>query len=71
MVSRDNTNTLRKTTHSNQHTVSEPIPPRNFQNREQTINDDVIMSLANAYENKRARQVSEWEHMRRFMRHAA
>lgn len=23
--------------------------------------DDVILSLANAYENKRARQVSEWE----------
>ena len=24
-------------------------------------NDDIIMSLANAYENKRARQVTEWE----------
>ena len=23
--------------------------------------DDIIMSLANAYENKRARQVTEWE----------
>lgn len=23
--------------------------------------DDVILSLANAYENKRARQVTEWE----------
>ena len=23
--------------------------------------DDVILSLANAYENKRARQISEWE----------
>lgn len=23
--------------------------------------DDIILSLANAYENKRARQVSEWE----------
>lgn len=23
--------------------------------------DDIIISLANAYENKRARQVSEWE----------
>ena len=35
------------------------------------MNDDVILSLANAYENKRARQVSEWEHLRRFVRHAA
>jgi hypothetical protein len=25
--------------------------------------DDVIVSLANAYENKRARQVGEWESM--------
>lgn len=29
--------------------------------RERPINDDVIMSLSNAYENQRARQVSEWE----------
>ncbi len=27
--------------------------------------DDVIASLANAKENRRARQVSEWERMRR------
>jgi len=27
--------------------------------------DDVIASLANATENRRARQVSEWERMRR------
>lgn len=26
--------------------------------------DDVIVSLANAYENKRARQVNEWETIR-------
>lgn len=24
-------------------------------------NDDIILSLSNAYENKRARQVTEWE----------
>jgi hypothetical protein len=29
--------------------------------RERPLNDDVIMSLANAYENQRARQVTEWE----------
>ena len=26
-----------------------------------TRHDDVILSLSNAYENKRARQVTEWE----------
>ncbi|MEO7539217.1 MAG: hypothetical protein ABIV21_04275 [Pyrinomonadaceae bacterium] len=26
--------------------------------------DDVILSLANAYENRRARQATEWERMR-------
>ena len=25
--------------------------------------DDIILSLANAYENKRARQVTEWERL--------
>ena len=29
------------------------------------LSDDVIVSLANAYENQRARQVTEWEQMRR------
>ena len=27
------------------------------------LSDDVIVSLANAYENQRARQVTEWEQM--------
>ncbi|MBK8465073.1 MAG: hypothetical protein IPL32_04510 [Chloracidobacterium sp.] len=27
--------------------------------------DDLILSLANAHENRRACQVTEWEHMRR------
>lgn len=29
--------------------------------RERSISDDLIGSLASAYENERARQVSEWE----------
>jgi len=29
--------------------------------QENIHNDDVIISLADAYENKRARQVNEWE----------
>lgn len=31
------------------------------QTTQSTRPDDVILSLANAYENKRARQVTEWE----------
>jgi hypothetical protein len=38
-------------------------------NRSQSIEnlrfDDLIISLANAHENRRARQVTEWESMRR------
>ena len=30
-----------------------------------TMNDDLIVSLADAYENKRARQVVEWERLGR------
>ena len=29
-----------------------------------SVSDDLIVSLADAYENQRARQVSEWERMR-------
>lgn len=39
-----------------------PSQPRNTNARPF---DDVIASLANATENRRARQVSEWERMRR------
>ncbi len=33
--------------------------------------DDLIVSLANAHENRRARQVTEWEQMRRYNIRAA
>lgn len=33
--------------------------------KDRTANDDIIASLSNAYENKRARQVFEWELLRR------
>ena len=72
MVNLDDTNTPRNSTNSVQGSrISEPTQTRNPLNREKAPNDDVIMSLANAYENKRARQVSEWEHMRRSIGHAA
>ena len=38
-------------------------PQRNH--RENTVNDELIGSLANAHENRRALQVTEWEQMRR------
>lgn len=37
----------------------------NIYKKESIYNDDLIGSLAEAYENKRARQVFEWEIMRR------
>ncbi len=33
--------------------------------RENQVSDDLIVSLSDAYENKRARQVMEWERVRR------
>lgn len=33
--------------------------------KENSTNDDLIVSLSDAYENKRARQVFEWERVRR------
>ncbi len=42
-------------------------PPSNSINhtKETNFNDELIVSLADAYENKRARQVFEWETVRR------
>lgn len=33
--------------------------------KENLLNDDLILSLADAYENKRARQINEWEFMQK------
>jgi len=46
---------------SNSQTLS---PSRSYNSRARPF-DEVIVSLANAKENRRARQVSEWEQMRR------
>lgn len=47
--------------------ISETHPRRAAtpKSKENSINDDLIASLSNAYENKRARQVFEWERVRR------
>lgn len=63
MSSRDTTNTLRQTRASldaefspNRDRRSRRFGPTNI-----NINEDVIMALEGAYENQRARQVTEWE----------
>jgi len=45
--------------------ISRLIFARTAQPKESPPNDDLISSLAGAYENKRARQVIEWEKVRR------
>ena len=45
--------------------ISRLLSSRKSQSRENPINDDLILSLSDAYENKRARQVVEWERLGR------
>jgi hypothetical protein len=49
---------------------SQVLSSRNPQSKDNRTNDDVIMSLSNAYENKRARQVTEWEQRQRIVHFA-
>lgn len=45
--------------------ISELLPAKKKHLKESPANDELIVSLADAYENRRARQVTEWEKMRR------
>ncbi len=45
--------------------ISQLLSTRNSKTKENYSNDDLIVSLADAYENQRARQVFEWEKIRR------
>ena len=45
--------------------ISELLQTRNPKPIENLPGDDLIVSLSDAYENKRARQVFEWERVRR------
>lgn len=45
--------------------ISQLLSTRISQQKNNSINDDLIVSLADAHENKRARQVFEWERVRR------
>ena len=41
--------------------INHALPSGRSQSKENFKNDDLIVSLADAYENQRARQVTEWE----------
>ncbi len=45
--------------------ISQLLSTRISKQRENPSSDDLIVSLADAHENKRARQVVEWEKVRR------
>jgi len=45
--------------------ISDILSTRNPKTKDLQSNDDLIVSLSDAYENKRARQVFEWERVRR------
>ncbi len=45
--------------------ISQLLSTRVSQQKNNLSNDDLIVSLADAHENKRARQVFEWERVRR------
>ena len=51
---------LTKSAHSY---ITQNPAARNINRNENMIVDDVIAHLANAHENRRARQVTEWERM--------
>jgi len=45
--------------------ISQLLSTRISKSKDNQLNDDLIISLSDAYENKRARQVFEWERVRR------
>ena len=45
--------------------ISEFLPSKKKDSQENPINDELIVSLSSAHENRRAQQVTEWEQMRR------
>jgi hypothetical protein len=61
MVNRKNTTIARDADKRHEHESSTQLLSALSPKRERSINDDLIGSLASAYENERARQVSEWE----------
>lgn len=73
MVNRTNRNIARHIDRLNDKDTSvhayQPNASAKHQLRDNLFNDDVIAALSNAYENRRARQVVEWERL--YMRNVA
>lgn len=74
MVKNNNTNVANEINKLNENEtnavlsyISEILTTRTAKSKskDNSTNDDLIASLSNAYENKRARQVFEWEKARR------
>lgn len=61
MVNRKNTPIARDIDRRHENESSKQLLSALTPKRERSNNDDLIGSLASAYENERARQVSEWE----------
>jgi hypothetical protein len=62
MVNRKNTSVARDADKLHEHDNSpQLLSASRSSQRDRNQNDDLIGSLANAYENQRARQVQEWE----------
>jgi len=71
MVNRNNPNVAREIDKLNENDssyISELLSSRKLQSKENPLNDELIGSLSDAYENKRARQVTEWERRQRVQR---
>lgn len=72
MVNRANTNVAREIDKLNENEslavldyISQLLSSRKTKSKNNSTSDDLIVSLSDAYENKRARQVFEWEKARR------
>lgn len=50
--------------------ISQLLSSRKPQSKEPSLNDPLIVSLSSAYENQRARQVTEWERRQKLQRAA-
>lgn len=61
MVNRKNTPVPRNADALNENETSTQLFSTRRSKKERFNNDDLIVSLASAYENERARQVLEWE----------
>jgi hypothetical protein len=67
MVNRTNRSIAREVDKLNERDTSvltyQPLASQKIQLRDSLLNDDLIASLSNAYENRRAQQVVEWERL--------